>query len=143
MLCSATFEAMEDVVIRIRTIMEKEGLSPASFADALGIGRPLMSHVLGGRNNPSLQLVMKILEHFPAYSADWLVRGVEIENVPAPMTEPANQLFSFTAPTAAEPLEPNFVAQAPLSENSVSKSAVQRTMLFYADGTFEEYKPRK
>ncbi len=134
---------MEDVVNRIRTIMEKEGLSPASFADALGIGRPLMSHVLGGRNNPSLQLVMKILEHFPAYSADWLVRGVEIETVPSAMTEPATQLFSFTAPSPAAQPENISVAKAPLPENSVSKSAVQRTMLFYADGTFEEYKLRK
>jgi transcriptional regulator with XRE-family HTH domain len=134
---------MEDVVTRIRTIMEKEGLSPASFADALGIGRPLMSHVLGGRNNPSLQLVMKILEHFPAYSADWLVRGVENESVLAPAAEPANQLFSFSPPAPAMQPENSFTGQAPLPEKSVSKSALQRTMLFYADGTFEEYKPRK
>lgn len=95
---------MEDVVTRIRIIMDKEGHSPASFADTLGIGRPLMSHVLGGRNNPSLQLVMKILEFFPAYSADWLVCGVEENSKSIAKEEQPNELFGISQePTPAQP----------------------------------------
>lgn len=133
---------MEDVVTRIRLIMDKEGHSPASFADTLGIGRPLMSHVLGGRNNPSLQLVMKILEFFPAYSADWLVRGVQENSKSIAKEEQPNELFGLSPePPPAQP-EKKVAYVAPSSEKTVSNSAVHRTLLFYADGTFEEYKPR-
>ena len=134
---------MEDVVTRIRIIMDKEGHSPASFADTLGIGRPLMSHVLGGRNNPSLQLVMKILEFFPAYSADWLVRGVEDNSKSLSMEEKPTELFGVSKELPPARPEKNVAYVAPSSEKTVSNSAIQRTLLFYTDGTFEEYKLRK
>ena len=47
---------------RIRLIMEKENLTPAKFADRLEINRAVISHILNGRNNPSLDVVTKILE---------------------------------------------------------------------------------
>ena len=47
---------------RIRLIMEKENLTPARFADSLDINRAVISHILNGRNNPSLDVVTKILE---------------------------------------------------------------------------------
>jgi transcriptional regulator with XRE-family HTH domain len=47
---------MQDIVARIKQVMENEQMNAGEFADQLGIGRPLLSHVLGGRNNPSLQL---------------------------------------------------------------------------------------
>lgn len=134
---------MEEVVSRIRIIMENEGHSPASFADTLGIGRPLMSHVLGGRNNPSLQLVTKILEFFPAYSADWLIRGVQKNPVSTSPEVGPKQLFELASESPSAQTEKKVSETAPLSENAVSSGGVQRTMLFYADGTFEEYKPRK
>ena len=46
---------------RIKLIMEKENLTPAKFADKLQINRAIISHILNGRNNPSLDVVSKIL----------------------------------------------------------------------------------
>ena len=125
---------MQHVVERIKTLMEKEGLSPAEFADTIGIGRPLLSHVLGGRNNPSLQLVIKILECFPAYSADWLING----KTQSRSETVAGQQAETEIKTLAE--KPGSI---PFQEKSVSKSAVSRALLFYSDGTFEAYNPRK
>ena len=50
---------------RILAVMEHEGLTPSKFAEAIGIQRSAMSHIISGRNNPSLDvLIIKILERF-------------------------------------------------------------------------------
>jgi DNA-binding XRE family transcriptional regulator len=60
---------------RIIRIMETEALTPARFAEAIGTQRATLSHILSGRNNPSLEITQKILERFPRLSPDWLLRG--------------------------------------------------------------------
>ena len=122
---------MEEIVDRIKKVMENEGLSAAEFADHLGVGRPLLSHVLGGRNNPSLQLILKILSHFPTISANWLLLGKEeaVEQSPTPIVK-----------------RPSIEVSDPVKqENQVALSDgnSQLALLFYGDGTYREYKPRK
>ena len=48
---------------RIQQIMQREGLSPSRFAEEIGIQRSAMSHIISGRNNPSLDVVMLSLIH--------------------------------------------------------------------------------
>jgi transcriptional regulator with XRE-family HTH domain len=55
--------------------MEKEGLNSALFADKIGVSRGTITHVLSGRNKPSLEVVQKILDTFPAVNAEWLLVG--------------------------------------------------------------------
>ena len=60
---------------RIRQIMENENLTPAKFADRLQINRANISHILNGRNNPSLDVVSKILSEMPYINTEWLING--------------------------------------------------------------------
>lgn len=60
---------------RIRLIMDNEQLTPSAFADMLQIGRAVMSHILNGRNNPSLEVVTRILSKLPYINPDWLITG--------------------------------------------------------------------
>lgn len=60
---------------RIRVIMEKENLTPARFADKLQINRAVISHILNGRNNPSLDVVTKILDEMHYINPEWLLKG--------------------------------------------------------------------
>lgn len=60
---------------RIKQIMDVENLTPARFADNLNIGRAVISHILNGRNNPSLDVITRILSHMPNISSDWLLTG--------------------------------------------------------------------
>lgn len=60
---------------RIRIIMENEHLTPSAFADMIQIGRAVMSHILNGRNNPSLEVVTRILQKFPHVNPTWLLNG--------------------------------------------------------------------
>ena len=66
---------MEDLKTRLLKIMNSEGLTPSAFADAIGVQRSGISHILSGRNKPSLDFVQKILSCFPKYNAEWLVNG--------------------------------------------------------------------
>ncbi len=61
---------------RIKLIMDKENLTPAKFADRLDINRAIISHILNGRNNPSLDVVTKILTEMNYINPQWLITGV-------------------------------------------------------------------
>lgn len=60
---------------RITRIMVSEGLTAAQFADKIGVLRSSISHILSGRNNPSLDFIQKIMQRFPQYNAEWIVAG--------------------------------------------------------------------
>ncbi len=63
------------MIDRIKKIMAVKNLNPSRFADKIGVPRSTISHVLSGRNNPSLELVQKILDSFPDIKTEWLLRG--------------------------------------------------------------------
>ncbi|RSK44602.1 helix-turn-helix domain-containing protein [Hymenobacter perfusus] len=60
---------------RIRTLLTARQLSPTQFADTIGVSRPIVSHILSGRNKPSLEVVQKIVGAFPDLSLRWLLNG--------------------------------------------------------------------
>jgi len=64
------------MVDRIKQIIEFYKLSPASFAEQIGINRSNLTHLFSGRNQPSLELVKKILTCFPEVKTEWLIMGV-------------------------------------------------------------------
>ena len=66
---------MDTFESRLQQVLTMEELSPAKFADMLGIQRSGISHLLSGRNNPSFDFITRMLEHFPELNADWLLMG--------------------------------------------------------------------
>ncbi len=60
---------------RIQLLIKSYGLNPTQFADEIGAQRSSISHILSGRNNPSLDIVLKILNRFKEIDTDWLVLG--------------------------------------------------------------------
>ena len=61
---------------RIKEIIEREHMGQSQFADYIGVNRPTLSHILAGRNNPSMEVVMKIHQRFPRINLLWLLDGV-------------------------------------------------------------------
>lgn len=55
--------------------MKSLGLNPTQFADEIGVQRSSISHILSGRNNPSLDIVTKILNRFKEVDSNWLILG--------------------------------------------------------------------
>ena len=63
---------MKDQLIKL---MEAEGMSPSKFADEIGVQRSSISHILSGRNKPSYDFLSKILNRFSGINAEWLLTG--------------------------------------------------------------------
>jgi transcriptional regulator with XRE-family HTH domain len=106
------------MVERIREILESRQLTPTQFADLIGVARPIVSHILSGRNKPSLEVVQRILAAMPDLAMPWLLNGA------GPMLAPAAAMPAMSpeaASGAAAPTTPSPVsvvdderAQAPV-----------------------------
>lgn len=60
---------------RIKKFMEYKGISSSELADAIGVQRSNVTHVLKGRNKPSFQFIEKMLQVYPELNAKWLLLG--------------------------------------------------------------------
>ena len=61
---------------RLKNWMESEGLKSSSLADTIGVNRATISHILSGRNKPSIDFLKKLLSVYPNINANWLISGV-------------------------------------------------------------------
>lgn len=110
-------------------LLETRQLTPTQFADAIGIARPIVSHILSGRNKPSLEVVQRILAAMPDLSMPWLLNGTGPMQAGAPVSSaPAEPVQSIglqnadkdgvvdkSLPLAAKGRVRSLVAQAPPS----------------------------
>jgi transcriptional regulator with XRE-family HTH domain len=152
---------------KIELLIKRKQLSASQFADKLGIPRSSISHILSGRNKPSLDVVQKILRVFPEITAEDLLfedrtlgsLAVAKEMVTTPTTP---SLFDPVLPTASESVknispEQTIVQSnlrrpresspklsqpvaAPAPTTHLAKK-IERVLIFYTDGTFSESKP--
>ncbi len=86
------------MVDRINLILKAKNLTSRQFAEEIGIQPSGMSHILSGRNRPSLDFVMKVVTRYPEIDIKWLTLG-EGEMYVAPYSMPVSS-------TAARPVEP-------------------------------------
>ena len=63
---------MKDQILKI---LSHYGLSATSFAEEIGVQRSSISHILSGRNKPSYDFIVRILEKYPAINPLWLLTG--------------------------------------------------------------------
>lgn len=132
---------------RIAHIMRAKNLKASDFASLLGIQPSAISHILSGRNQPSLDLVKKIKETFPEYNLDWIVLGSGPITTSEPLLfKPSEIPLSNDFPsenTASD--SPVEVPETPISEISpieAPPSPIKSMVILYNDGTFESYRPR-
>ncbi|MBT4826429.1 MAG: helix-turn-helix transcriptional regulator [Flavobacteriaceae bacterium] len=135
------------IVERIEEIRRNHQLSAAGFASRIGVQRSAMSHILSGRNKPSLEFLMKVYEAFDEVALDWLIIGT---STPTPPKENVDLFKSLDD----EPNEPqttsleNPIAQKIDFQKQASipteESASPREIIYlYSDGSFERFLPKK
>jgi transcriptional regulator with XRE-family HTH domain len=143
---------------RILVFLQNENKSYAQFAEEIGVQPSGISHILSGRNNPSLDFVIKMLHKYSSLSADWLLFGR------GPMHKYVSQptLFDIEAsagsPEPPEETRPSEIFADALNASGVPEPAseeeiisgkellnpqrkISRVLFFYSDKTFTEYKP--
>jgi transcriptional regulator with XRE-family HTH domain len=117
----------EDFIKRLQKIMDFYGESASSFAEKIGVQRSSISHILSGRNKPSLDFILKILSAYPEVDLYWLFNGkgefpsiVKIEN------------------TKQDTIAPGLNYGKLLSETDKNKT-IERIVIFYSDGSFKNF----
>ncbi|WP_242502120.1 helix-turn-helix domain-containing protein [Flagellimonas olearia] len=128
----------KDVIPRIQTIMDHYGLTVSAFADEIGVQRSSVSHLLNGRNKPSLDFVMKLVDTYPEVNLYWLLKGVG--EFPSSIKEgEIKKEIAVPGKTKSDQAETEF--------NSIAqdKDTLQPTkvIVFYADGSFESFQAKK
>ena len=66
---------MDDIIDRIKLIIEKEQIPSTVFAESIDVKQSTFSHILTGRNKPSLEVVMKVHRKYNYVNLDWLLYG--------------------------------------------------------------------
>ena len=130
----------EKFAARLNKILEYYDLSAASFADKIEVGRSSISHILSGRNKPSLDFVMKIVKSFPEVELYWLLNG-KGSFPSSPTTTKSESSKDTPKPSSTELRNPNTEisnSNLPIPENGKGKQ-IQRIVIFYTDGSFDAF----
>ena len=61
---------------RLLQVIEAEKMNAKQFAEEVGIQAGTLSNIISGRNNPSLDVMKRVLNRFRTLSSDWLILGV-------------------------------------------------------------------
>ena len=154
---------IEDFIKRLEIILDYYSLNASSFADKIGVQRSSLSHLLSGRNKPSLDFILKILEVFPEVDLYWILNGkgtfpknatttekrenqveeVLKQNIPAALKEEkiSENLFSeIQSPTNSNFLETKKMENQNLPKDAFSDE-VEKIVFFYKNGTFKVFNP--
>lgn len=154
---------IEDFIKRLEIILDYYSLNASSFADKIGVQRSSLSHLLSGRNKPSLDFILKILDVFPDIDLYWILNGkgnfpknaeefeeiknsteqVEKQNSPTPSNSEKipDNLFSELQ---NQNLIPVLDTKKNENQNSTKESnsdAIDKIVIFYRNGTFKSYIP--
>ena len=150
----------EDFVKRLEIIMDYYGLNASLFADKISVQRSSISHLLSGRNKPSLDFILKIMDVFPDVDLYWILMGKgsfpnvesknensivteKIEVAPTPILDSSieHNLFSkINVPDEeiASTKEVNTFENKPILSSEVS---IDKIVIFYSNGKFVSYCP--
>lgn len=154
-----------DLNHKIKQILLEKNLSPSQFADDIGVQRSSISHILAGRNRPSLDIIKKIVNTYTDIEIEWLLdidhtgqqqelTGIAIQPQKREYTSYNNaervnaysrDLGRFQRATKEDsfiPVQDNFPPNRN-NANTVGESSleVERILVFYSNGTFKEFKP--
>lgn len=88
---------------RITLFLASEGISPAEFADKIGVQRSSVSHVLNGRNYPSASFIQKMLGSYKTLNPRWLLMGEGMMSDAKPTSFKQPSLFQVTAAPETSP----------------------------------------
>ncbi|WP_291116061.1 helix-turn-helix domain-containing protein [Flavobacterium sp. UBA6135] len=131
----------QDFVQKLEILLDYYQLNASSFADKIGVQRSSLSHLLSGRNKPSLEFVLKVSESFPEVDLYWflLSRGSFPKLTDVETTEDAKQINTEheKAPLSDLP-KPLIPQNKGIASNN---KEIEKIVIFFKDGSFKSYIP--
>lgn len=106
--------------------MNLYNVSAAQFAETIGVPRSTISHILSGRNKPSLDLIMKILSTYPKVNAEWLITGKKDD------LDPTEEVTEKLSGIQSE------IPDSNTGSSTTGTKRIKRVVVFFEDGTYTE-----
>ncbi|PUV23378.1 MULTISPECIES: hypothetical protein [Sphingobacterium] len=66
---------MSSFLTRIKVIADREGLSVTAFESAIGASRGVFTRALANNTDVQAKWLISIVEKYPEYSSEWLLKG--------------------------------------------------------------------
>ena len=150
---------------RIYLLIKSKNLTASKFADEIGVQRSGISHILSGRNKPSLEFIQKILSRFPEIRIEWLLNGngqmykdMQLFNEDLLTSEELNKKGKFSlsddimdSQVVTDDANINDFQEQDTEnlQNDIQKisspptpnKSIEKIVILYSDKTFLEYKP--
>lgn len=132
----------EQFAERLQKIMEFYDISAATFAEAIDVGRSSISHILSGRNKPSLDFVMKVVQTYPEVELYWLLNGKGSFPPSSEKKQERKVMEKNKLETVMTGEQPSNISHdvnkiSPLRNEKVKK--ITKIVLLYEDGSFEAF----
>jgi transcriptional regulator with XRE-family HTH domain len=120
----------EEFTKRLQKVMDYYEETASSFAVKIDVQRSSISHILSGRNKPSLDFVMKVLHAYPEVELYWLING----KGNFPNQKKIEPLLQKATLEKSETFIPS-----PQATKDSENSKIERIVIFYKDGSFKSY----
>lgn len=121
---------------RIEHVIKVMNMTARQFAAEIHVQPGTISNMMAGRNNPSLEVMKRIMERYPTLNPEWLIAGRGEMWRTVPGQEPG--LFDTQAPDPQEKRVRNTQKEEPQAPAAPPK-LISRIVVYYTDNTFEEF----
>ena len=100
---------MDEFKDRLLELINSKNISASELSKKINVQRSNISHILSGRNKPSLDFVLKLCDYYNDIDLHWLLKGIS---------------------------SPNPIIH---KKNRNKTSSINKIVLFFEDGTFETF----
>lgn len=140
-----------DLTEKIKHILEIKNFTPSHFADEIGIQRASISHILAGRNKPSLDIIQKIIRRFPDLGFDWIMDEYDLPEINQQKTisETANPTSGTAGRNKKQLSTDQYIHNDTIEKEAANvvleaiepkEKKIDRILILYTDGSFQEFK---
>jgi transcriptional regulator with XRE-family HTH domain len=145
----------DDFIRRLEQLLDYYNLNASSFADKIGVQRSSLSHLLSGRNKPSLDFILKIIAIYPEVDLYWLLNGKgNFPRSDSSIHSFGSDILHVDSPTPIDLFsksETPIETEKNLNEKNFQKTSselnfeitdeIEKIVFFYKNGTFKSFNP--
>ncbi len=124
-----------EFIKNLEKIMEYYHINASVLADKIGIQRSGLSHILSGRNKPSLEFILKIINEFPDVDFYWLTLG----EGSFPKSTTTNNSPTLKNSFIEEEKKISLKTESSLPNPFENSNEIEKIVFFYKNGSFKEY----
>lgn len=133
----------EEFSKRLQKVFDYYDLNASAFADKIDVGRATISHLLSGRNKPSLDFVMRVIKTFPEVELYWLLNGKGTFPKSKSLTPTETPIKNIPPETPEKTIDTTSEEKTTkkIESSAQSSSPIERIVIFYKNGVFKSYTP--